>query len=379
MKIKILICSIFFTTHQTVNASALDLTFSSACDSNSTLATISFAGDILIHKALYMAVVNESKHFNQLWNKTDPLIKKADYSVANLEGPAAIGINKNGKDRGDIGFVYDDDVYSGTNYVFNFHPRLLSDLKESGLDLVTSANNHSTDRFSIGIDKTIMAARTINFPTVGTRKSDEQSGEYFKIVSIKNIRVAFVGCTEYINLPDNDNQVLFCETEKLMGIIKGVSARPDVDALIVLPHWGVEYSPEPKGYQKEVARRYLEAGATAVIGSHPHVLQNWEKYTTKNGRETLILYSLGNFVAGQDTLPRKTGTIAYLGLSRTGTQKAQIFGVAYTPTYRIGTAIVPVGKRDYPEVLEHVSLKYGTKARLEPEDSLIAHMCAKPK
>lgn len=359
----------------TIPKTNLDLAFTTACDSHNQQAVISFVGDILIHKALYQAVVSETKHFNQIWKKTDSLIQKADFSVANLEGPAALGIDKNGKDKGDIGFVYDDDVYSGTNYIFNYHPRILSDLKDSGIDLVTSANNHSTDRFSIGIDKTISAARSISFPTVGTRKSDEPNGEYFKIVPVKNMRVAFVGCTEYINIPDNDNQVLFCENEKIFKIIKEVSSRPDVDALVVLPHWGVEYSHVPREYQKEYARRYLDAGAIAVMGSHPHVLQPWEKYTTKDGRETLILYSLGNFVASQEGLDRQAGSVVYIGISKSGPQKAKIYGVAYTPTYRVGTSINPIGKNDSPEVLNHVSSMYGTRARVEPTASLLPVMC----
>ncbi len=360
---------------QEIKDSSLDLKYSTACDPKNQQVIISFVGDILIHKALYQAVVSETKHFNQIWIKTDPLIHKADFSVANLEGPVAEGIDKNGKDRGDVGFIYDDVVYSGTNYIFNFHPRIFSDLKNSGFDLLTMANNHSMDRLSIGIDKTIIAARAANFPLVGTRKSDEQNGDYFKIVPIKNMQVAFVGCTEYINIPDNNDQVLFCETDKMFKIIKDVSTRPDVDALVVLPHWGVEYSPVPRPYQKEYARRYLDAGAIAVIGSHPHVLQPWEKYKTKNGRETLIIYSLGNFVANQAGIERQTGTVAYMGISKTGTQKAKIFNVAYTPTYREGTIIRPVAASDSAEVIKHVSSMYGTLGLLQPSENINSKMC----
>lgn len=370
----LLIRSVF--SAESAPKSNLDLIYSTPCDSRNQQAVISFVGDILIHKELYLTVVAETKHFNQLWEKTNLLIQKADFSVANLEGPTALGVDKNGKNKGDIGFVYEDDVYSGTNYIFNFHPRILSDLKESGYDLLTSANNHSTDRFSIGIDRTITAARAINLPVVGIIKSDEPDGKHYQIVSIKNIRVAFVGCTEYINIPDNDNQVLFCESEKIFKIIKEVSSRTDVDALVVLPHWGVEYSHSPREYQKEYARRYLESGAIAVVGSHPHVLQPWEKYTTKNGRETLILYSLGNFVAGQDTLARKTGTVAYLGLSKNENQKAKVFGVGHTPTYKVGTQILPIGKNDNPEILAHVTSMYGMKRRIEPKDNIFSIMCS---
>lgn len=356
---------------------SLDLNYSTVCNNSEEEAVLSFAGDIIIHKELYLSVVLGSRRFDQLWKKTEPLIKKADYSVANLEGPAAMGIDSNGNNKGDIGFVYDGDVYSGTNYVFNFHPRLLIDLQTSGFDLLTLANNHSTDRFSIGIDRTILSARAIGLSTAGTRKSDEAKGEYFKISRIKNMNVAFISCTEYINIPDHDNQVLFCEDQKIFKLIKEITDNPVVDALVILPHWGVEYSPLPRDYQKEYARRYLEAGAIAVIGSHPHVLQPWEKYTTKNGRETFILYSMGNFVAGQSTLATKTGVVAYLGLSKKANHKATIYGVAYTPVYNQIPSTVPVGKSDHLEVINHVISMFGNKKRIEPDQALSETMCGK--
>lgn len=367
-------CLIFFSTSLHATESK-DLQFSTPCNPNNQQVSISFVGDILIHKPLYLSVISGSKHFNQIWKNTEPLLQKADFSVGNLEGPAAMGIDRKGIDHGDVGFIYDDNVYSGTNLVFNFHPRILSDLKDSGFDLLTSANNHVMDRFSIGIDKTILAARAINLPTVGTRKMNEPNGEFFKIVQIKNMNVAFVGCTEFINDTDKNNQVLMCETDKLFNIIKVVSARSDVDALVVLTHWGVEYSNTPKDYQRDFARRYLDAGATAVVGSHPHVLQPWEKYTTKDGRETLIIYSLGNFVAYQSGLEKQTGAITYLGLSKTGNEKAKIFGVAYTPTYRSNSQIIPVGKDGLKDVLTHASSMYGTRSRVEPSGSLNPTMC----
>lgn len=360
------------------NSYSKDLAYSTSCDPKNSEATISFVGDILIHKALYQIVAKESQHFSQIWQKTDGLIQKANFSVANLEGPAALGIDSNGRDHGDIGFVYDGEVYSGTNFLFNYHPRIFSDLKNSGYDLLTSANNHALDRYSIGIDKTILAAQNSGLPTVGTRLSGNPEGLFYKIAVINNMRVAFLGCTEMINgMADNDNQVLTCykNSSRILGIINSISKRADVDAVIVLPHWGTEYTHTPGSDQREFARKYIDAGAIAVIGSHPHVLQPWEKYMSKDGRESLILYSLGNFVAGQAGLARKTGAVAYLGLSKKGNQKARIFGVGYTPTYRSEARLNPIGSGDSPEVLKHVASMYGTKARVEPKGQLAAVMC----
>ncbi len=375
----LIILSLILLSVKSFSNDSLDIKFSTACDSKNTQITLSVVGDILIHEALYEVVVRDSKHFSQIWKNAEGLFQKADFSIGNLEGPTAMGIDGNGRDHGDIGFVYDNNVYSGTNYSFNYHPRILSDLKNSGFDLVTTANNHTLDRDSIGIDKTILAAQAINFPTIGTRLSNDSNGEYFKIESINNVRVAFLGCTELLNEEnDSKNQILRCykNPEKILGIIKRLSSRADIDAIVVFTHWGIEYSHVPELIQREFARKYIEAGANVVVGSHPHVLQPWEKYVAANGREGLVIYSLGNFVAGQAGLDRKTGTVAYIGLSKKGNEKARIFGAGYTPTYRTGAVVYPIGGNGPVEVLKHTASMYGTKRRIEPSENLMQALCS---
>lgn len=354
-----------------------DLRFQTECDSGQERVSLSFVGDILVHEALYRAVVTGTQRFSQIWRRTDSLMTKADFSVGNLEGPAAMGVDRRGRDHGDVGFIYDEVVYSGSNFSFNYHPRILTDLQRSGYDLLTVANNHSLDRGSLGIDKTIDAARAIALPTVGIRKASERNAPFYEVVSVSGLRVAFLGCTEMSNgHSDSKDQVLFCykDPTRMTGLIREITARSDVDALILLPHWGQEYKHSPDSRQKSYARKYLEAGVTAIIGSHPHVLQPWEKYVTKDGRETLIAYSLGNFVAGQAGVARKTGVVVYLGLAKEN-GRTRIFGTAYTPTYREGTEIWPVTKNK--EALEHAASLFGTERRLHPDGALMNFLCQK--
>lgn len=354
-----------------------DLSFQTKCVQADNKATISFVGDILVHKMIYEAVANNSKRFASTWKRAIPYFKKADFSVGNLEGPAAMGIDARGNDHGNIGFVYDGVVYSGTNFLFNYHPQILAELNQSGFDLLTVANNHSLDRKSIGVDRTLQAAEFYKMPTVGTRMSKDTNGSFHRIFDISNIRVAFIGCTEMTNgKPDPAKQVLRCyEDARLMNAIKTLSSRDDVDAVIVYPHWGDEYAPSPNSDQKLYARKYLEAGATAVIGSHPHVLQPWETYRTKDGRETLIAYSLGNFLAAQAGIERKTGVIVYLGLSKDGPGKAKIFGVGYTPTYRDGVEIFPMESNGNVNVLKHAAKFFGMSGRLDLAMTLEQKFC----
>lgn len=363
---------------QPSSATGRDLDFKTPCESSQSLATFSFVGDILVHEALYRSVIDGTKSFRQIWRRTDVLMQKADYSVANLEGPAALGVDAQGRDRGDVGFIYDEVIYSGSNFSFNYHPRILRDLKDSGYDLLTLANNHSLDRSFLGIDKTIKAGQELSLPMVGVRHTSDRNGDFYQIASVRDMRVAFLGCTEMTNgRPDHKDQILFCykNPTRILGILKELAARNDIDAVIVLPHWGQEYSHTPDSSQRSFARRYLEAGATAVIGSHPHVLQPWEKYVTQGGRETLIAYSLGNFVAGQAGLARKTGVVLYIGLEKDEKGQAQIVGVGYTPTYREGLELYPVTSRR--EVFDHAKTFFGDSRRVPANGDLVLNLCQK--
>ena len=64
-------------------------------------------------------------------------------------------------------------------------------------------------------------------------------------------------------------------------------------------HWGIEYATAPRPEDVDLAHKMLEAGATVIVGGHPHVLQPIETYETQDGRDTVIFYSMGNFLSNQ--------------------------------------------------------------------------------
>lgn len=355
-------------------ATANEINFSTTCTTN-TNARLAFVGDILIHKAIYKSVVHGSKDFSQIWKPVDHMIKKADFVVGNLEGPAALGIDKSGKDRGDVGFIYDGKVYSGTDFVFNFHPRIASDLKKSGYDLMSFANNHTLDRYSVGADKTLEVLREAGLYTAGVRTSYEEKDRYYSIANIQGINVAFIGCTESLNgRKDIKDQVLNCYNGEIESMIKDLSLNKSVDFIVVLPHWGEEYKTKPNSRQMNFARKYAEAGAGAIIGSHPHVPQPWEKYVTTSGRETLIVYSLGNFVAWQSGLNQKTGPIVYLNLSKDENNMTSISGVAYSLTQRQGSNVYPVSRRN-KDFTRNGEKFYGKSKFVSSDESLDGVLC----
>lgn len=393
----------------TAKETSRDLSFSGTCSSGDS-AVISFSGDVLPHHHIYQAIM-PARSFSPLWRKTNGLIQKADFSVANLEGPAAMGINASGKDMGDVGWIYDARyyengpkdpdydkhvVYSGTNFLFNFHPQILKDLQNTGYDLLTLANNHSLDRKSIGIERTLEVARKIGLPTTGTRMRNEKlDTDLYNISVVNNLLVAFIGCTESTNgrLEEetaHKSGIRHYQVLRCMGKTKSISAMitqvaPSVDAVVVLPHWGDEYQEEEHPRQRAYAQEWIKAGALAVIGSHPHVLQPWEKFivTDENKnplREGVIMYSLGNFVAGQGkpdgkrtSETKKTGVVAYLGITKNGS-KTEISAVGYTPTYRTNAEIAPLEKMN-STISSIVIPKFGTKNFIAPKAPLGPRFC----
>jgi hypothetical protein len=119
----------------------------------------------------------------------------------------------------------------------------------------------------------------------------------------------------------------------LLAEVARLAASPEVDAVIVAPHWGIEGMPTPHPRERDLARALVEAGATAVIGTHPHVLQPWEKLTTKSGRTALVVYSTGNFLSNQDGREQRTGIIALLELTRPPGAKARLTAAGFVPTF----------------------------------------------
>ncbi len=354
---KIFLISFFF--HISV-FSAVDLKFGVSRKPTSETIRISFIGDILIHDMLYQKVIDsKSKDFSQIWKKIIPYFEKADFSYGNLEGPVAMGINNLVKDVGDVGFTYDKIVYSGTNFLFNYHPKLIDDLLKSGIDIVSTANNHTFDRGAIGIDRTIDVLNEKKMAYVGTRKK-KSSDHFYKITQVKNFNIAWISCSEALNgYVDKFSQILLCydQSKQMIELISELKNRIDVDAIIIAPHWGTEYKHEINSQQKKYAELFLEAGATAIIGSHPHVLQPAEKYLTKDGRETFIAYSLGNFAAYQRDIDRKASAVLYLDFSKETSGKAWISRYSYEPVIRSGPEIFPA--RDNKEAVKHIEQYLG--------------------
>ncbi|PIR94996.1 hypothetical protein COT95_01145 [Candidatus Falkowbacteria bacterium CG10_big_fil_rev_8_21_14_0_10_37_6] len=190
-----------------------------------------------------------------------------DIVMANLEG----AVTANGEHyapQNSIDFAFDkNDVARLANYNFNFF---------------TISNNHILDQGLQGFSETQANLAELGFSYVGCadRKVDDCS---FNIKEINDVKVGFLAYSMVYGILDE---------EKLLTQIKEVEKQ--VDLVIVNIHWGVEYEHIARSNQKNLAHKMIDAGADAIIGHHPHVVQNLEIYNNKP-----IFYSLGNFIFDQ--------------------------------------------------------------------------------
>lgn len=315
-----------------------NLNFSEACSQEDNI-EIMAVGDILLHSPLQRQAMNNGQRYKSLWPAMLPYIQKADLAYANLEGAVAEGVTRSGQiSRTNVGHTFDGNVYSSYP-LFNYHPYLVQDIKQSGFDIVSTANNHSLDRRGLGVDKTIEELRENSLPYVGTRTREESQDPDFKwytLTQSKGRNIAWIACSFSTNgNPDPNSQVMPCfqNQSQLLGLITRLSQNPRISAVIVTPHWGDEYHLRPNAGQIQLGRRMIEAGAVAVLATHPHVVQPWEKVTTADGREGLIVYSSGNFVSNQQQIPRRTSVMIQLHLTGARQAKLKIRGAAYLPIY----------------------------------------------
>ena len=244
--------------------------------------TILFSGDVLLSDHVLNAYSRAGGISGVLDSGYLSAIQSADYFAVNEEFP----FSSRGTQAAD------------KQYTFRLAPEKVSMFKEMGIDAVTLANNHALDYGTDALLDTCEVLDSAGILHTGAGKNLDEAKQ--PVVFEKNgQRVALIGATRVIPQAD------WAATNGHPGMLSSyeVSVEPLLaqiaechaagDKVVVLIHWGIEREEKPQEYQRALAKRYIDAGADLVIGSHPHVLQGIEYYKGKP-----IFYSLGNFVFG---------------------------------------------------------------------------------
>jgi len=181
---------------------------------------------------------------------------------------------------------------------FNFkaRPRYAKMLKDSGIDLVTLANNHMYDFGPDGLMETIRALDEAGVEHIGAGKNIKEARKPV-IITIKGVKLAYLGYYgggRYGESFPATRRSAGTAMRNLGYIGRDIAAvRDSVDLIIINFHWGREKAHYPEESEINFAREAINLGADIIIGHHPHVLQGIEIY-----RDKLIVYSLGNFIFG---------------------------------------------------------------------------------
>ncbi len=333
---------------QATPAAGRDLDFTDACAPGPRL-TVAAVGDLVMQPFVQYKGAREG--FDSLWAPLEPLLAAADVAYLNFEGAAAPDRNIWGvplphrdaaaltRGLALLSFprtraALDPLAEPYTGYPrFNYPPRIAADLRRGGFDIVSTSNNHALDRDSVGLGETLDALDRAGVCHTGTRRHDGTDG-WGTLLDVKGFRLAWLGCAEHTNgAKDPHGLVRRCfEPEARAALLDEVARlRSTVDAIVVTAHWGWEYHTAPNKHQRALAVALLEAGATIVLGTHPHVPQPVERYVTADDREGLVAYSLGNFVSAHFRDGTRESFVLLVGLTRRADGRVVINGVRTVP------------------------------------------------
>ncbi len=285
------------------------------------------AGDIMFHSPQYKAAyIKESNtfDFNPTFQHIKKYVENADIALANFETVTA------GEEVGYKSYPR-----------FNTPKESLLAIKETGFDILSTANNHSLDHGKKGIISTIDNINEYGMRNIGTYKEPNAP---ILLENIEGINIGFLSYTYGLNGLDsllNEEELSYMINRIDEDRIKNDIERTKdlgVDMVVVFIHWGNEYQREPSTYQTELGEKMVDWGANIILGSHPHVIQK-SQIINKDGKDNFIVYSMGNFLSNQrkETLNNsytEDGVMINLEIEKDfSSEETIIKNITYIPTW----------------------------------------------
>ena len=283
-------------------------------------------GDIMCHNSQYKDAYNSSTgtyDFSYVFEDVKKYISSADIAIGNLETTFA------GKERG----------YS--NYPrFNTPEQLAQNLKDFGIDVLSTANNHSMDTNYNGLVSTINYLDKAGISHVGTNIAEEDQNKIL-VKDVNGIKIAFLSFTYGTNgipLPkDKPYCVNLIDDDFILEQIE-LAKKEEPDLICASMHWGLEYQTKQNSEQERLANLLFTNGVDIIFGSHPHVLQPMEKKTVTlddgTTKDCFVIYSLGNFMSGQVKENTRNSVILNIDITKDGENgKITLDDINYIPIY----------------------------------------------
>ncbi len=291
-----------------------------------TVINIVGIGDALCHSQNFKDAYNSETgtyDFSPMFKNITKYIESATVAVGNLETTLA------GEERG----------YSGYP-TFNSPAELAYDMKEMGIDILTTANNHCIDKGYSGLVSTLDKLDEYGIAHTGTSRSvEEQNTILFK--DLEGIKTAFL-CYTYgtngIPIPSGREYSVNLIDKDFMKQQLDKAKEEGAELIVVSMHWGSEYRIKPTEEQEELAEFLIKNGADIILGNHSHVPEPMEmkEVTLDDGtkREGFVIYSMGNFFSAQTQEYTRDTLIVNVEVRKNGqTGEITIDKATYTPVY----------------------------------------------
>ena len=266
-------------------------------------ATVLSIGDIMVHQPqLEGAKTSNGYDFSDFFKVVSPYFKKADLTVGNLE--LTFGGTKSGSYKG----------YPA----FNTPDSLATTMKNSGIDVLMTSNNHSNDTGFYGLKRTAEVLRKTGLEYTGTK--EKLSDPPYLVKKVNGIKIGIANFTyettgkdasrKYLNggaIKKEANDYIntfsyqridkfYKEAQKMIDDMKYEGA----EFITFYMHWGEEYQLKANNWQKTIAQKLCNMGVDIIIGGHPHVVQPMELIHAEGSEHTTVcIYSLGNAVSNQ--------------------------------------------------------------------------------
>ncbi len=207
-------------------------------------------------------------------------------------------------------------------------------MKDLGIDLVSTAHNHSNDYGKEGIEQTIDYLDSLGIKQVGMNKTSKEQ-ENITIVDIRDIKVAFLAYTEKTNIAINTKEKYLVNKIDKKQIVADIQKAKEEGAefIFVCLNWGEIDGEKPTKSQQELAKYLVDNGADFILGSNPEMVGKIENYQNKEGKNTCIVYSMGNFLAlGEEEAKMEIALDIEITKSAENGQ-TYLSKVSYTPIY----------------------------------------------
>ncbi len=264
---------------------------------------IVFAGDLMGHGPQHKAALRAdgSYDYSPCFRFVKDYIQSADLAILNLEvtlaGPPYTGYPQ-----------------------FSSPDALAVAALDAGFDIFTTANNHCMDRGRAGLERTLYTLSTLSLPPLGTYLDRQQRDSLHPLIVERNgFRLALLTYTYGTNgIPAvSPNIVNLIDTAEIARDLR-VARERGAEFVITLIHWGIEYAVKANAEQEQTARWLLEHGCDAVIGGHPHVVQNFtlDAISGNDRYPEIVVYSMGNLVSNQRDVNCDGGIMVELNLHK---------------------------------------------------------------